>query len=50
MQFTSRRFCTKHEPQHDQTGFSSANNLQRMFKARFGMTLTDYRKQLQKPQ
>ena len=34
----------------DQTGFSSANNLQRMFKARFGMTLTDYRKQLQKPQ
>jgi len=34
----------------DQTGFSSANNLQRMFKAKFGMTLTDYRKQLQKPQ
>ena len=32
----------------DQTGFSSTNNLQRMFKARFGMTLTDYRRRLQK--
>ena len=30
----------------DQTGFSSTNNLQRMFKARFGMTLTDYRRQM----
>ena len=32
----------------DQTGFSSSNNLQRLFKAHFGITLTDYRRQLQK--
>ena len=28
----------------DQTGFSSTNNLQRMFKSHFGMTLSEYRK------
>lgn len=30
-------------------GFSSSNNLQRLFKARFGMTLTDYRRKNQVP-
>ena len=32
----------------DQAGFSSSNNLQRLFKAHFGTTLTEYRRQLQK--
>ena len=27
-------------------GFSSSNNLQRLFKARFGTTLSEYRKRL----
>ena len=27
-----------------QAGFSSSNNLQRLFKAHFGMTLTDFRR------
>ena len=28
-------------------GFSSSNNLQRLFKARFGTTLSDYRRKSQ---
>lgn len=33
----------------EQTGFTSANQLQRQFKARFGMTLSGYRKQSNAP-